>query len=400
MAGKKEKAKARKAAAAATKTAPSSTSSKKSINQIFFPPGYGSTQTQSFKYFEIKAIEGKGLGAFATRPIKAFTTIYHEQSIMTFYKDRSQVSENDLIAAYEKLSPQDKYTFDTMRNCHGMCGCKGGLFFANTFGLRGGGVGCFPNCSRLNHSCQANCMIDTHEEYDEKKITVLKDLKPGDELTFHYVLNTQFMTNEERQELLTSEDFGFVSCRCQVCTLPPADKFISDSRRQIMRHLLYWIEGADLNEVPPASLGPHPGDLPDMVLASHILLFCHLAEAEGVVVGSRLGTSFAKLIHFVIFRAAMKRVRQLPERIWNNVQTWWKRAQFYGTGGSVLDYRDIDLFNTVEDFISCVRDDGEINWKEFQNPLREVTENSSWSELCLPLRSAQIKVSNLMRLFG
>ncbi|KAF2164052.1 hypothetical protein M409DRAFT_25401 [Zasmidium cellare ATCC 36951] len=317
-----------------------SSGKKITIDQVHIPSDYGSVLPRSFDYFEIKEAEGKGLGAFATRPIKAFTTVFPEQSIMSFNKDRSQVSENNLIAAYKNLSSQDKHIFDNMRNCHGICGCKSGLFFANAFGLPGG-VGCFPIRSRLNHSCQANCMIDTHEKYYEKRITVLKDLEPGDELTFHYYLNTQFMTYEQRR--------------------------------------------ADFRDVPSASLGPHRGILPDMVMASYMLLFCHLAEAEGVIVGSLLGTSFVKLIHCVMFRSAMKRVRQLPESILTNVQTWWKKAHSNGSGGSVLDYFDNMLWDTVGLFMSCVRDDGKIDSKNFDCPLRDVTEDNSWSEVMVAL---------------
>lgn len=96
------------------------------------------------------------------------------------------------------------------------------IFRTNAFGFseHEGLTGIYVFCARINHSCDPNCSWDisrTPESNDPRdrviRITAIKYLKAGDELTIAY--NTRESRVEERQaELLRA--YGF-KCHCPRC---------------------------------------------------------------------------------------------------------------------------------------------------------------------------------------
>ncbi|USW54926.1 hypothetical protein Slin15195_G082450 [Septoria linicola] len=169
MAGKKARTKARKAEEATTLSNTAETkargpfSSEASSHQ-FKPSVLSKTKPKpgqagdTFDVFMLKEAPGKGLGAFATQPIKCGATVYSEKPLVIIEKPPDDFTEQDICEAYVKLTPHEQRVFNGMRNRHEGkgCQCKTGRFFSSIFNLEDAWrrTGCFPICSRFNHSCR------------------------------------------------------------------------------------------------------------------------------------------------------------------------------------------------------------------------------------------------------
>lgn len=115
-----------------------------------------------------------------------------------------------------------------LHNCYGDSNFSAllGIVRTNVFGLSGTLRGVYILCSRFNHDCEPNCTYEFSESQSSDdmktlaiKITTLKQIEAGDELTITYVPHT--MGFEERQKTLAGK-FGF-ECKCSRCVLE-ADK--------------------------------------------------------------------------------------------------------------------------------------------------------------------------------
>lgn len=69
-----------------------------------------------YEHFEIRRAKGKGLGAFATRPIKAGTIVLREEPLFIISKPWDRITEKDVCDEYSKLSPENQVIFDNLRD--------------------------------------------------------------------------------------------------------------------------------------------------------------------------------------------------------------------------------------------------------------------------------------------
>lgn len=91
-------------------------------------------------------------------------------------------------------------------------------------------VGVFPVGARINHSCQPNSDLRKAKEGITTCVAI-KEMSAGEEMTYSYRFAFEGATTEERQQDL---DFN---CKCNVCTLSPQLRLLSDMRRRLIRGL-------------------------------------------------------------------------------------------------------------------------------------------------------------------
>ncbi|UPK95010.1 hypothetical protein LCI18_005945 [Fusarium solani-melongenae] len=187
-----------------------------------------------------EATDGKGWGAYATRPIKKGGLIMLELPLFVI-KKYEQLNEDALSMAFFRLSPHQKEMV-------GMARDNGGPIFRsfsawltqNSFSVDNKCLGFYLVQSRFNHSCQPNSAVPHTELKNDAilKRTALKDIEAGEEITFCYQPGLITKTRLQRHDQLWFE------CRCECCTLDPAASQLSDMRRTFMKALDYLAFGA------------------------------------------------------------------------------------------------------------------------------------------------------------
>lgn len=243
------------------------------------------------------------------------------------------------------------------------------FYESSMFSLPDGGVGCFSVVSRLNHSCEANCAIS--KDGDATNLVVLRNIQPGEELTTHFNRDIQWMASNERSDFLESL-CKIDPCICRLCSLSDVERITSDCRRLLMRHLRYWF----LSEY--SEFLPTPGlkEMPDLLMASGnpgfgFYLFAQLAYAEGVVADKMACTSFTMIIHWTKEMADATNVHQLPIKTVRNTRNWWRKANKLKPGSMLLEGFVQGMWNLATKFVTCVGDDGKINWAALGKPSKK-----------------------------
>ncbi|KAL0639808.1 hypothetical protein Q9L58_001124 [Maublancomyces gigas] len=118
------------------------------------------------------------------------------------------------LSFFEKLFNQQQKEIMLLHNCYEDFDFSAllGVVRTNVFGLSGTLRGVYILCSRFNHDCEPNCnctyeFSEPQSSDDMKtltiKITILKQIEAGDELTVIYVPYT--MGFEERQKTLAGK---------------------------------------------------------------------------------------------------------------------------------------------------------------------------------------------------
>ncbi|KAK3678213.1 hypothetical protein LTR78_002309 [Recurvomyces mirabilis] len=235
----------------------SSFSPKTKKASLYLPP------TASRQY-ELRPIEGKGLGLFATSFIPRGTRIICEAPLL-------HIPENALHLAWgpycRLLNPQ-KQAFDALHcfkpeNLNPEHVSRAylidandkaldeedieeliqdqarvmGIFACNNF-QSGKGLALYETTSRLNHSCVPN----VHHSWDPmgKRITVyaVRDIQQDEELCTTYLGGPGvYYVRAQRIELLRSS-YGF-TCTCPACTDVTGT---SENRRQVMAQIAYGLQ--------------------------------------------------------------------------------------------------------------------------------------------------------------
>lgn len=199
--------------------------------------------------FTLKPSPGKGWGAFATRPIKKGETILHEKPLYILRNHPEEIFFPwDIMKAYQQLKPKDKQIFQALGQAMGV-----GLGLLdmvkihelNQFDIKNDN-GCresalYPLHSRFNHSCVPNSRLYERHMDDTDTRIAIENIPAGEEITFCYSRNLQFMTALERHQ-----DLEF-TCTCKACLPGTPFQRLSDARRRLMRGLHNLIQGVDIS---------------------------------------------------------------------------------------------------------------------------------------------------------
>ncbi|CAE7379650.1 set5 [Symbiodinium natans] len=171
--------------------------------------------------FDFRAIDGKGLGALATAPLRRGDCLLREVPLLRVDTGRTsalddevawQALDSHLREELAALPRQEEAKFwaleDAFTDGEKMAA---GILYTNAVDCNGQAM-LFPDMSRLNHSCRPNVV---HSWQDgEVVLHATRSIQPGEELCLCYV--PAFLSQEQRQVQLTRR-WRF-SCCCPVCS--------------------------------------------------------------------------------------------------------------------------------------------------------------------------------------
>ncbi|KAI1658935.1 SET domain-containing protein [Daldinia decipiens] len=193
--------------------------------------------------FELRpSSPGKGWGAFATRLIKQRDPILIEEPLFIIRKPSQYITDQDVFAAFQQLTPAAKQQFLLIRdNASGPFGRLSELLAENAFALlANAGHGLYLLHSRFNHSCIPNAKVP---ESSSETLTLfaIKEIVAGEEITFCYNADFEGRTRRERHEALR------FACDCKACLPGTPFQQLSDVRRRFVRGLQYLAHGIDID---------------------------------------------------------------------------------------------------------------------------------------------------------
>ncbi|KAI0852300.1 SET domain-containing protein [Daldinia vernicosa] len=193
--------------------------------------------------FELRpSSPGKGWGAFATRLIKERDAILIEKPLFIIPKPSDDITDEDVFAAFQRLTPTAKQQFLLLRdNAGGPFERINEVLAENSFALEANSEhGLYLLHSRFNHSCLPNAKVP---ECSGEIITMfaIRDIVAGEEITFCYNGDFECRTRRERHQALR-----FV-CDCKACQLGTPFQQLSDVRRTFIRASDYLIRGVDID---------------------------------------------------------------------------------------------------------------------------------------------------------
>jgi hypothetical protein len=373
MAGKKAKAKARKVASQPVQEVEfSRTYSKSAVTSL-----HAELCPETFEHFEFREAPGKGIGAFATKPIRSGTVLFYEKPLFTVHDPEGDLAELEIQAAYAKLSHADKKKFNALRDPEmeagkNPFGLKYYKFSANAFQSGDGASDCVAIGSRFNHACQPNATCPIYR--DGHVFKTLVDIEQDEEITFCYMEQLNYMTTDERRPQL--QDRLSQPCKCTLCLLPPSERLVSDMRRFLMRWLLYKIEGKDFKYATPKIKGLRRygvGAYDEITL--YALLVVRLAEAEGVMTGNTPQFMFTVAAKFLLMQYYSKGLKRIPQTARINARTWLRTSEdlIKRSTEDVLRERDVDWADTRR-MLDRIGPNGELppldQFKEFRPRIR------------------------------
>ncbi|KAF3910298.1 hypothetical protein ABW21_db0206599 [Orbilia brochopaga] len=191
----------------------------------------GSDPQNQARLYTIQEIPKKGHGLVAATPIVKGTRILCESPLFTVprrenSKERLHDSISKKIAA---LPEEHQRTFYSLHNSFkDEASPELGIIRTNALPLGSDATegGIFPDACRINHSCNPNAQNTWNESLQKITIHASRDIVKGEEITIIY-LAARRNCSARMQELQTSFRF---TCSCDLCSLPPRQRKISDER--------------------------------------------------------------------------------------------------------------------------------------------------------------------------
>ncbi|KAK0672101.1 hypothetical protein QBC41DRAFT_268860 [Cercophora samala] len=190
-------------------------------------------ETTTAKPYVIREVPGKGKGLIATTKIRKGTRILSEAPL--FKLASTQMPQNLLealiLAELHNLTKDQKRAYVALHNSYGQeTGVKPIVGIAKTnvliFNPHKPEGGLFLDMSRVNHACRPNAHYSWNERTGRLTVHALRDVEDRQEITVSYI--TQGKPRQARQEFL--RDCFFFDCACELCSLPPVERDMSDLR--------------------------------------------------------------------------------------------------------------------------------------------------------------------------
>ena len=173
--------------------------------------------------FAIVPIAGKGFGCVALRDIDAGERLYAEEALVV-----TGVGEPALEESVARLAPKDRERFFALAQNAERFGERKtaeGIVATNAIPFRAGSRrlgGLFATLSRLNHSCESNCVYKYNSNLGMLTCHASRPIRAHTEITFNYGFEGEngasiYMGREGRR-LRLRDAFGF-DCTCEKCGL-------------------------------------------------------------------------------------------------------------------------------------------------------------------------------------
>eukprot|EP00873_Tetraselmis_striata_P027741 jgi/Tetstr1/448005/TSEL_035307.t1 len=193
--------------------------------------------------FLIRPVEGKGMGALATRDIGKGERILLEPPLFSVPagKMRLRCGPEDLQRVSQALAALSPRQLDAFRelsasNTYLQQGMPMDMAKFETNALPLGEPqeepdrGIFVLAARLNHSCQPNVEHCWNPTLKGETLHAAVDVRAGEELTLSYLGEDWLFRPREQRLAYLSHGWGF-ECRCEPCSLEGAQLAASDRRR-------------------------------------------------------------------------------------------------------------------------------------------------------------------------
>ncbi|KAK3722767.1 hypothetical protein LTR37_002339 [Vermiconidia calcicola] len=233
--------------------------------------------------YAVKPSPDKGLGVFATRPVKPGTVIIRDHVSMKIRRPEYDVTSQHVQSAFDALSKEDQAAFMALHEGNLPYNTKLlRIYKANAFGDEVH-AWVYLKLARLNHSCAPNAEITEPYNEADVKLVALKPIRKGEEVLISYNGALEEGSKRERATV-TRENHGF-ECNCSVCSLTGEEAMLSDGRRRLINAISHKLEGYE-----PAHLyttgsvsGLTPGKAWEVQRTASSFLLAKLLEAEGMV---------------------------------------------------------------------------------------------------------------------
>ncbi|KAL8388831.1 hypothetical protein RB595_008960 [Gaeumannomyces hyphopodioides] len=215
--------------------------------------------------YEVRPIEGKGMGVVANASISFGEVLFRERPVLVDMITRpsnvdAQQHRAMLDRALARLSPADRASVKAL-SYHRKEHMLEGIMDANTFAITLNGVphsGLYPRIARINHACKPNTFVRYRRSTMELEVVAYRHIEPGTELTVSYTaLN---LLSKDRRQLLRR--WGF-DCACSLCTADPRVVEASDNNREHMQRILNELSDAEFRE-------EFAGGSYDCIVANHM----------------------------------------------------------------------------------------------------------------------------------
>jgi SET domain len=180
--------------------------------------------------YDIRAIAGKGKGLVATTRIAKGTRLLSEAPLFRVPRNNPDIEALERIVTNEVngLDDDQQRTFFDLTNIYGNTHSQSlGIARTNVLplGSSASSGGLFLEASRINHSCRHNAQNTWNENIGQLTIHTLRDIEAGQEITISYLASTSEYADRQR---FLKESFKF-ECKCELCSLPPAQRKQSDT---------------------------------------------------------------------------------------------------------------------------------------------------------------------------
>ncbi|KAK4222082.1 hypothetical protein QBC38DRAFT_427935 [Podospora fimiseda] len=190
--------------------------------------------------WKVSPLPGRGFGLLATQKIPKHSRIMLDFPVLVVRIDfingdgySAKQKKKMLEEAVDRLGDEIKgkvLSLSRSREANEKDGVILNILKTNGFGIDVDGVehlGLYLEGSRVNHNCRPNAFWRYIRSELATEVISLRTIQPGEEIAHSYV--PLGYVHKERKAVL--RQWGF-QCRCALCSAPPAERQLADSRRE------------------------------------------------------------------------------------------------------------------------------------------------------------------------
>ncbi|KAK3988273.1 hypothetical protein QBC44DRAFT_309652 [Cladorrhinum sp. PSN332] len=192
--------------------------------------------------YVLSHVQGKGLGLISNRTLQRGDSIMRKTPAIvihrTFFEQTAPQIQSPLLKAAVSLLPPTIRDAFLAQMSHFPGDKILSILATNSFQMDLGGkdghhYGNFPEISRFNHDCRPNVAFRIDQKTLTHVTTVVRDIKPGDELSISYLDSLE--PRVKRQERAQAA-WGF-ECTCSQCSMREKEVKKSDKRLEEIKSI-------------------------------------------------------------------------------------------------------------------------------------------------------------------
>ena len=209
----------------------------------------------SKKNFDIRPIDGKGLGVIAQRDISQGEMILEDQPLLTIpCDDMDSLTDDDIEKMLEALPKEKQEHFWKLFDAHIFGESERpsakSRVLTNSYPVEDAegneSFAVFNTVARFNHSCVPNVHNTWDFDTQTETLYAVQDIRQGQELCTTYLQPMDlYRPTDERRSILQRCKFR---CGCEACSLLGVEAEESDRRRRDLRRFSGELEQLEENE--------------------------------------------------------------------------------------------------------------------------------------------------------